>query len=305
MRFRLFFISISLGLVIVIALLGKYVFLKAKTNTFQSPVKKESVKKTPFVKSIIKPALGAGRSAKAGSSSAKPAPSPVEKLHEFCLRVPVLMYHHIQPESIARQLGQTSLTVDNGYFDQQMAYLVSRGYTTITAEQLAKAIINHSPLPSKSIVITIDDGYQDIYTYAYPIIQKYHVLVNLMIPTGLMDNPDYLRWQELKDMQKSGLVNIYDHTWSHYPLAEGPVSKDQFEILTSKNQLQQNLGNPVDIFAYPYGSGENTLWVWNLLRSDGFIAAFSSLPGFYQCPSFVMSLRRTRIGNAPLYEYGL
>jgi hypothetical protein len=52
--------------------------------------------------------------------TATPTPAP---LLGFCLKVPVLMYHHIQPEATAKELGQTSLTVDNGIFDQQMSYL--------------------------------------------------------------------------------------------------------------------------------------------------------------------------------------
>lgn len=221
----------------------------------------------------------------------------------FCLNVPVLLYHHVEPSAQAQSEGHTALNVDNGWFDKQMAYLNQKGYTSISADQLVQAIIHHQGLSPKSIVITLDDGYQDIYTYAYPIAQKYHIILNLMIPTGLLNNPDYLNWDELKNMVGSGQVFAYDHTWSHASLGGASMEKIRYEIMTAKTQLEQNLGRTVSIFAYPYGSeGEKVI---NFLTSNGFIAAFSTVPGYWQCDSFIMSLHRNRIGSAPLSSYGL
>src|SRR5579883_1465171 len=106
----------------------------------------------------------------------------------FCLKVPVLLYHHIQPQTEAVAKGQTSLTVDNGIFDSQMAYLASHGYVSISAEQLVNAILTHGSVPAHAIVLTFDDGYLDNFVYAYPTLQKYHLTGNLMVPTGLLGN---------------------------------------------------------------------------------------------------------------------
>lgn len=226
-----------------------------------------------------------------------------QKLSGFCQYAPVLLYHHIQPLSLTEQNGQKNLTVDPKYFEEQLQYLNSRGYTTLNAGELAQALISHQKLGGKNLVVTIDDGYQDIYTYAYPIIQKYHIIVNLMIPTGLLNNPGYLSWDQLREMIGSGLVFAYNHTWSHASLGLATREKIQLEIGTAKKQLEENLGKPVNIFAYPYGSESSE--VINVLRSNGFIAAFSTNPGFMQCDSFLLNLRRNRIGNSPLSTYGL
>lgn len=227
----------------------------------------------------------------------------------YCLQVPVLLYHHIQPEEVATQKGQTSLTVDNNVFDSQMAYLTGNGYVTLSADQLIHAITTHSPLPAKSVVVTMDDGYADNYVYAYPIIQKYHVVLNLMVPTGLLGGVSgtnsYYTWDQLKEMTNSGLVFAYNHTWSHYPLAAGPLDKDTFEVKTAQDQLQQHLGKASPIFVYPYGSGAGVGWVVNVLKSQGFVAAFSTFYGRYQCDSNLLSLPRIHIGNAPLSTYGI
>lgn len=236
---------------------------------------------------------------------------PATTSADFCLNVPVLMYHHVQPMPIAAPRGQSSLTVDTSVFDQQMHYLITHGYKTISAEELVLAIRNHIYIPPTDIVVTLDDGYADNYTDAFAVAKKYNVILNMMIPTGLLNthpiNTDnyYLSWQQLKEMVDSGLVNAYDHSWSHYPMGTGDIIKNQFEILTPKQQLEQNLGKPVDIFTYPYGSGEDMPWVMDLLQKDGFIGAFSTIDGTKQCESYIMSLHRTRVGSAYFPDFGI
>jgi len=222
---------------------------------------------------------------------------------DYCLNVPVLMYHHIQPENLARELGQTSLTVDSVVFDQQMAYLVSEGYTSISADELANSLKTRSALPAKPIVITMDDGYKDNFEYAFPVIQKYGLIANIMIPTGLMENPGWLTWNDLKTMVDSGKFFAYDHTWSHVALAGASDEKIQTEVVTAKKQLEEHLDKTVNVFAYPYGS-ENSK-VADILRQNGFSVAFSTIPGKTQCDSFIMALHRTRVGNGTLASYGL
>lgn len=229
-------------------------------------------------------------------------PSP-QVLSGYCLRVPVLMYHHIQPESVAKQLGQTSLTVDNGVFDQQMAYLAQNGYSTLWASELINALLTHSSLPAKAVVITMDDGYADNYIYALPILQKYGFKANSMLATGLMGNSDMLSWDQVKSLKASGLIYFTNHTWSHYPIIRPPQEKIELEIDTAQNQIQQNTGQTVNVFTYPYGSFNTNAIA--TLQKKGYLGAFTEIPGQVQCDSFIMTLHRTRIGNSPLSSYGL
>ena len=231
-----------------------------------------------------------------------PSPTPIP-LVGYCLNVPVLMYHHIQPNAQAHNLGQTSLSVDNGQFDLQMGYLVSSGYSLISAQQLVDALITHSGLPGKSIVVIADDGYSDFYTYAYPILQKYHIVANLAVITGLIGGSDYVTWGQIEEMAHSGLVNMTNHTWSHYAINHGSLDKIKYEISTAKQQLQDHTGQDISTFVYPFGA-VNSLGI-SALQSQGIRGAFSEIPGYWQCDSFIMALHRTRIGNTNLSYYGL
>ncbi|HZE86567.1 MAG TPA: polysaccharide deacetylase family protein, partial [Methylomirabilota bacterium] len=173
---------------------------------------------------------------------------------DFCLNVPVLMYHHVQPLDEANRLGHAQLTVDSGIFDQQMSYLVSRGYQTISSDQLVVALLGRQQLPANSIVITLDDGYDDAYNYAFGIAKKYNINLDLMIPSGLMDNPGYMSWGQLKEMAGNNLIHIYDHTWSHADLGHATQDKIEYEVQTSQSQLQSQLGKVSNVFVYPYGT---------------------------------------------------
>ncbi len=230
----------------------------------------------------------------------EPTATPVPK--GYCLNVPVIFYHHIQPQQMAKDKGQTSISVDNGMFDLQMGYLSSHGYAAITVKQLVDALIGHSGVPAKSIAITFDDGYKDNFENAFPVLQKYHLTANLMLATGLMGGPDYLSWDQVKQMAGSGLFYFTDHTWSHYSLGKGDPAKIKFEVDTARDQIQQHTGQTVNIFTYPYGTF--TPQAISFLQQDGFVGAFSTLPGTLQCDSFLMTLHRTRIGNAQLSAYG-
>lgn len=123
-----------------------------------------------------------------------------------------------------------------------------------------------------------------------------------MIPTGLMEGADYLSWDQIGELQRSGLIYFTNHTWSHYGLAKGPNDKITYEIQTAKTQLESHLGQAINILTYPYGSFNQN--VISLARQLGVIGAFSTIPGSYQCDSIIMELHRMRIGNSSLSYYG-
>lgn len=238
--------------------------------------------------------------------SSTPTPSLIPTatpLPGYCLHVPVLLYHHVQPKALAEDLGQIALNVDSQIFDRQMGYLFSQGYTTLSAKKLVAALRDHTSLPQKSIVITFDDGYKSVYDYAYPILQKYHFTGNLMISTGLIGGSQYLSWDQVKEMARNSLIDFTDHTWSHYAINNGTKDKIELEIKTGKQQLEEYTNQQIDIFTYPYGAFDDN--AISILEELGFIGAFSTIPGFWQCDSFIMSLHRNRIGNYSLSEYGL
>lgn len=236
------------------------------------------------------------------TATPEPTPTPTLVPSGYCLNVPVIFYHHIQPQSDAIANKQTAESVDSAIFDQQMAYLNQKGYVTISALDLVNALKNHTGVPANSVVVTLDDGYADQHTHALPIAKKYNIKLNLLIASGLLNNSGYMNWDQVNEIKNSGGY-IIDHTWSHYSLPAGSIDKIKYEVETGRSQIESYTGQKVDLFGYPYGSFDNRSI--RVLNEDGFLGAFSALPGTYQCDSFIMALHRTRIGNAPLSAYGL
>ena len=290
-------IPVSIGLIVLFLFFivsGVFLF-------FDLDLHKE---KTMVPKIIVSPTI-------VPTPTATPSPTltPTPVYTGYCLNIPVLMYHHVAPQSVAITRGFSSLNVDNNLFDQQMGYIASHGFTTLFAEDLVNALHNHATLPAKSIVISLDDGYDDVYNYAFPIAKKYGVKLTVMVPTGLLGvqgpTNSYYTWGQLKDMLGSGLVHVGNHTWSHYPVGSGNAAKDQYEIATAQKELQQNLGISPIVFAYPYGTNANVLSVHRELQQNGILGAFSTIGGSVQCDSFIYSLHRTRIGNVAFPAYGI
>ena len=246
------------------------------------------------------------------SSSAKPTLRTKDKStsetaqavdpKSYCLSVPIILYHHIQPYDEALKEGQEKLTVDPAFFEMHMSYLSSAGYTSLTVDNVVFALQNKQPLPQKSIVVTLDDGYDDNYIHAYPILKKYNIVGNFMIPSGLMETPGYLSWAQISEMISSG-QKMYNHTWSHAPL--GYISKEQIidEVSKSSKKLEEVTGIPQTILTYPYGSFNDV--AIQTLRELGFTAALTTMPGRWQCDTNLMTMYRDHVGNAPLSSYGL
>lgn len=230
--------------------------------------------------------------------------SPTPAWGGYCMYAPVILYHYIEPLEEAKKEGHAQLAVDTLYFENHLKYLSENGYTTLTADQLVNALLTQTALPQKSIVVTLDDGYDDAYTYAFPLAKKYNIHLNLMIPTGLVGNAGYVTWGQLKEMVDSGLVSVYNHTWSHFSLPSGDIQKIETEITTARTQLEEQLGKPAgQIFTYPYGTYDTKSI--EVLRKLGYVAAFTTEHSYTQCDSRMLTLFRNHVGNAPLSSYGL
>lgn len=234
-------------------------------------------------------------------------PSPVsfqEMNRNFgpCVKLPVLMYHHIEEEKDAKIKNQTSLNVTPEFFEKQIVYLKEKGYTTISLEELIKFFDEGVSLPKKAVAITLDDAYEDNYSKMYPILKKYGFKATIFTPTGLVQNPDYLSWQEIREMNSSGLVYFANHTWSHHGSA-GSLEVQNKEIDLADKQLAENGQNVYKIFAYPYG--KPSVDAEKILTKYDYKVAFTTNPGMIMCRGKRFELPRIRIGNASLSNYGL
>jgi peptidoglycan/xylan/chitin deacetylase (PgdA/CDA1 family) len=75
--------------------------------------------------------------------------------------------------------------VTTGDFANQMAYLAER-FTVLSMDQLADRLGEEKPLPPRAVAVTLDDGYRDSYTQAYPILARLGIPATIFLPVGFM-----------------------------------------------------------------------------------------------------------------------
>lgn len=210
-------------------------------------------------------------------------------------RVPILMYHYVEYVKDKRDTIRQSLDILPNIFDKQLSTLVNAGYTFMTASELADVLDGKSALPPKPILLTFDDGHWDLYTDVLPILEKYHVHATAYIISGFIGGTDFMTKDQLEGVIKSGLVEIGAHTVHHISLAQKLFPVVEYEVLHSKESIQNTYHLQVVSFAYPNGSFDQQ--AADIVRDAGFRTAVSTVPGIAQSQNNRFYLYRLRPGG--------
>lgn len=162
--------------------------------------------------------------------------------------VPVLMYHSISENAG----GYSELVVSPESFRDQMDYLASNNYTTITFHDVIMYIEDEANLPSNPIILTFDDGYTDNYTNAFKIL-KARDMVAVMYPyTKKINSINGLSESQLGELLENDW-EIGSHTINHLDLTTLSLDKLTAEVRDSKQLLEDLFDIEVVSFCYPAG----------------------------------------------------
>ena len=215
--------------------------------------------------------------------------------------LPVIMYHSVSP--YARQGNRMELSVD--LFTRQMEFLKTHHYNVISLEAVGQMIREKKRFPAKSVAITFDDGYQDNYVYAYPVLMKLGLPATIFIIYNEVARPlgDRLSWDEIKEMQASGLITIGSHTLDHPILVEIKSEAElKRQIFDSKKKLEEKLGVAVNAFCYP--SGRFNAQVREMVIQAGYRLAVATALGKSFSNQDVYLIKRVRVsGSDNLFDF--
>ncbi len=181
--------------------------------------------------------------------------------------VPVLYYHLIDDHLYG---PYTSMFVSPKDFEQQMNYLKNNGYTVIPLAE-----IENAGQYTKPVIITFDDGYEDNFTNAYPILEKYHFPATVFLISSFIGKPGYLNKDQIIQMQD--LVSFQDHTVTHRSLATLSAQEQDYELSASKKAIEAITGRSVFALAYPNGSYNQTTIA--IAKRCNYKYAFIMVPG--------------------------
>ncbi len=169
--------------------------------------------------------------------------------------VPILMYHNINDNY---DIGNKSNEMSSVEFEDQLKALKRSGYNTITFNEYIDYRNGINTLPDNPIIITFDDGYLNNYTTAFPLLKKYDMKATIFIITGRVNLNDsvvypHFSWEQAKEMENSGYIDIESHTNYHNMLNRISDSSLVYELRKSRYLIKKHLGKDVSILAYPYG----------------------------------------------------
>lgn len=136
------------------------------------------------------------------------------------------------------------------------------GYTPITFRDVLAYLEGTHPLPARPIILTFDDGYEDTYTLAFPLLQRYGMQAvvfavadferrwNFWDPDA--EHAPLLSPVQMKEMAAQG-IEFGSHTVNHPHLPTVDIQRCRRELVVSRQRLEDLLGESVISFAYPYG----------------------------------------------------
>lgn len=215
------------------------------------------------------------------------------------IAVPIIMYHSIMKSS--PEIGKYVITPAE--FENDLIYLKTHGYSTITMTNLINYVYDNAELPLKPVIITFDDGNLNNYIYGKPLLQKYNMKAVISVVGEYSEafsktspptkDPDYsfVSWDQIKEINNSGYFEIQNHTYHLHSLTKGRygIRRKSGEPLESylsmlsadigklQDKLYEVTGTRPNTFAYPFGyfNKESV----DVLKQLGFQATLSCSTG--------------------------
>ncbi|WP_307977352.1 polysaccharide deacetylase family protein [uncultured Streptococcus sp.] len=208
------------------------------------------------------------------------------------VKVPILMYHAIHVMD-ASESASANLIVDPTTFESHIKRLVDEGYYFLSPEEAYRALTKNE-LPAKKVVwLTFDDGNEDFYTIAYPIMKKYGVKATNNVITGFVQEGrnSNLTIDQMLEMKANGM-SFQSHTVNHPDLSTKSADSQASEMSGAKSFLDEKLSQDTIAIAYPSGRyNSDTL----TQAASSYKLAVTTNEGIGEASDGLLSLDRVRI----------
>jgi len=206
--------------------------------------------------------------------------------------VGVLMYHSVDETKWKYGISKKD-------FEKQLQYL-QKNFNVVSAKKIIEYIQGKIELDNKSITLTFDDGYLNTYETVLPLLKKYNLPATIFLTTNLEEKPclgnlPRPNWEQIKEMQKSGLVEIEVHGHNHKNL-KNEVQIDaelENEILKCQKIIAEKIGIQPTLLAY--ASGHKNEKVIQVIQKQGFQAAFDISEGFVKKGDNLFRIKRIQV----------
>ena len=254
----------------------------------------------------------------------------------------VFSYHDVR-DDLAGDLDPDRFAVSTQRLVEHFEWFRLEGYTPISLDQLLAAREGRGPLPPRPILLVFDDGLRSVYTRIFPLLELYDYPAVVAVVGAWLDAPegwtleydglgvlgprDFVAWDELREMQASGLVEVATHTWDlHQGVLGNPFGNEQPAAVTRRydpdtgtyesaaayrariradldraaGRIEEELGRRPRAVVWPYG--EYSEVTEELARELGMPVSMGLVPG-NQPVDLLSGMRRFVVmGNMPVED---
>jgi len=161
--------------------------------------------------------------------------------------LPILDYHRVgafKDDHVPTVSGQA--------FERQMRLLARHRIRVLCFDELMDCLEAGQPMPRRSTIITFDDGYEETYTVAWPILQRFGFPATVFVTPSEVGRPGFATWDQIVEMSNDA-VTIGSHTMHHSYLPLVGRENLEEELGGSKVLIEQRVGKPVLFLCYPVG----------------------------------------------------
>jgi len=249
----------------------------------------------------------------------------------------VLSYHDIR-DDVSGKGDADAYAVSTQNFAAHLDWLAGHGYHPVSLAQVVAAS-KGAPLPSKPVLLTFDDGLRSLYTRAYPLLRAYNYPAVAAVITDWVDlsaersvdvgprpftRDDFVTWQQLREMQASGLIEVASHTdalhkgvqsnpqgnqtpaaitrlytpaTQHYESETDYRARIRADLERSAELIQQHLGQRPRAIVWPYAAYNSA--TNEIAESLGMPVSFDLEGRSTPMPSDLHGLARLLVMNNP------
>lgn len=206
--------------------------------------------------------------------------------HEFSITA--LVYHRFGDD----RYPSTNTTIEQ--FEAHLKWLKQNKYETYTVSGALESI-QKGTLCERAVCITVDDGYRSFMQSAMPLLKKYGMKATLFVNTESVGWPDYLTWNELKEIHSQGIeIGNHSHKHSYFLNKKNQLNDFKMDFIQAEDLFKKHLGLVPKSYAYPYG--EYNRGIAQILKDNRISLGFAQLSGvwteksnLYSIPRFPMS----------------
>ncbi|MGD2278764.1 MAG: polysaccharide deacetylase family protein [Candidatus Omnitrophota bacterium] len=206
---------------------------------------------------------------------------------------PILVYHSIADDK------ESSLSVSPENFSRQMEFLKKNGYSVITLDELVKNINAGETYLPRTVVITFDDGYEDNFTEAFPVLAKHDMPAIIFLVTSYVDSKEeYLKWNQIR-LMRLNKMDFGAHTRNNVYLPAVESEEELWsEVAGSKEDIEKATGKAADYFCYPTGGFNENVKL--AVKKAGYKGACTTNRGFDRLNKDVFELNRVKITDSDM-----